>query len=698
MSTEQQITALSAKMEELMAKVEAQQTALTNADTQFADLQAKAKAAEDRTAQVEATNASLVEQNTAIGNLLNNGLGSLPRLVEEVKGLAAASTGAAASSGVNPLMDLKGLGKPSFFKNTEDDFVPWTRKVENFIIGAFGEEFREVLEWAVEESVPVTTEAADQALEPIAQLGLKSNQLFVALVSLTDGDSNDIVHGSGKGNGLEAWRRLHRRWDPSSGTRKRALLAAILDPGRCTMDDLAGTLEKWLQQITRYCRRKDSAGNRKTIDDDILISSLEKLVPAKIKTHIETNGYRLHTYEEVLTEVQGMVELHVGSKIYDTKVTAKRDPNAMDIDSLTKPGKGKGRGSGRGGGGAGGGKGATAKFQGYCDFCWKWGHKKSECRSNPESPNYVKPAAKSQPGGGKAQASGGGRGSSSSGGKGKGDGKKGKKGKGKGKEGGEAQEETVGVDQEWAEGEQPEEEEAGVLCCLTSQSAYHSEGSGSTDLPADPCKPSAPYIGDLCAGEPVEIAATNAHQLPNYADPKKGNWLRFLLDSGASQTCFPAKWLPGGEPDGTALRTASGELVPIIGPMRLTAQDEWNDTWSLRAKRMERMSKPLVSTAVMAGSGWDVWETAGRGYIYKRESAVAKKIEALLDAEATKGEVRMLPLYEEGGVYNFYLYMGESSKVEEANGFISAWPTKRSCRGAVVPLERQPFTGPPPRV
>ena len=126
----------------------------------------------------------------------------------------------------------------------------------------------------MEEAQAVTLEGADVVHESVEHLERKANQVYVALISLTDDESNDIVTGAGHGNGLEAWRKLHRRWDPSSGSRKRNLLSAILDPGMSKIEELAGHLEKWLQQVQRYTRRKDASGHRKTIDDEILIASL----------------------------------------------------------------------------------------------------------------------------------------------------------------------------------------------------------------------------------------------------------------------------------------------------------------------------------------------------------------------------------------------------------------------------------------
>ena len=133
------------------------------------------------------------------------------------------------------------------------------------------------------------------------------------------------------------------------------------------MNDLSGDLEKWLQQVQRYQNRKDSSGNRKNIDDDILVASLCKLVPERIRSHIDTNGYRLADFEQTLTEVKQLIELHVGKRITDSRVTSHRSGDQMDVDALDPKGKGKGRGHGSNNVGKVG-KG-SGSFQGCCNFC-----------------------------------------------------------------------------------------------------------------------------------------------------------------------------------------------------------------------------------------------------------------------------------------------------------------------------------------
>eukprot|EP00972_Heterocapsa_arctica_P097071 14320208-Heterocapsa_arctica.AAC.1 len=69
--------------------------------------------------------------------------------------------------------------------------------------------------------------------------------------------------------------------------------------------------------------------------------------------------------------------------------TTPQDGEDFPLDYFTKGQKGKGKGKGKGKDGKGEkgkGKGKTGiaptlPFQGYCGFCWNWGHKKADSRA-----------------------------------------------------------------------------------------------------------------------------------------------------------------------------------------------------------------------------------------------------------------------------------------------------------------------------
>ena len=102
--------------------------------------------------------------------------------------------------------------------------------------------FSPILEWAADQTVEITTTAIDLEFLPsetnvdrgVQNLEFVLQQVHTALMALTSYEANDIVANSRK-NPLEAWRRLQKRYGPTTGGRKRNLLRTIISPGRCSL-------------------------------------------------------------------------------------------------------------------------------------------------------------------------------------------------------------------------------------------------------------------------------------------------------------------------------------------------------------------------------------------------------------------------------------------------------------------------------
>ena len=143
---------------------------------------------------------------------------------------------------------------------------------------------------------------------------------------------------------------MSRRFDPSTGGRKRNLLKQVLSPGRCKLEDLAGALERWEEAVKRYESRKDDDGHRERLSDSVKMSALESLLPTELEEHVLLNQSRLSTYELLNREIAPYPEALAGSRLRDAPVLSKaqRDPNAMDIGALVRALQGGGKG-GKGG-------------------------------------------------------------------------------------------------------------------------------------------------------------------------------------------------------------------------------------------------------------------------------------------------------------------------------------------------------------
>ena len=521
------------------------------------------------------------------------------------------------------LVDSKGLGKPSVFNNAEDSFPAWVRKTENYICGVFGESFRKVLEWSIEHEGEIRPDEVEDTWgehadenDKIEDLTRKMEQVYTALASLTEGESNDLVVGAGGGNGLEAWRKLGHRWDPAVAGRRRALLKAIINPPRASLNELVACWERWEDMIRRYERRKDSTGQRTKLDEETKMSAFEMLIPEDIENHLMLNRKRLNTYDLQKEEVNMILEARIGSKIKEPSlkkgIHAKTNQDAMDVDAFGKGGKGKYKGNpnhnhnkhsnnngnsksfnaqaakqtDKGKGKGGKATPVTARFEGTCDNCGKWGHKKAECWSKQQNSN---PNASNHSGT-------------------KGNGKKGGDGR-KGKHSG------------------------------NGKGARSFETTGEPDA----------EVGELDMGHFGDNA------LGSNTGSSSEEWVKLNLDTGAAVTAFPESMAPPGlQGNGQNYKTATGQLTPDKGQVVLRGYSENNRKMKVTA-RVAEVHKPLLSASRVVNGGQCIWLSSGGGWLIEKGDVAARQVERILWQNGMRGKSTFVPIYEEKGVYNIYL-------------------------------------------
>ena len=135
------------------------------------------------------------------------------------------------------LIDVKDLGRLKEFTGCEKDFQQWSKKTEAFFAGVI-KESEMVLEWASGQPTEITKTAIDLEFlttdtnedRGVQNLEFVLQQMHTAHMAPTSDEANDTVANSRK-NPLEAWRRLQKRYDPTTGKRKRNLLRTIFSLG-----------------------------------------------------------------------------------------------------------------------------------------------------------------------------------------------------------------------------------------------------------------------------------------------------------------------------------------------------------------------------------------------------------------------------------------------------------------------------------
>ena len=146
--------------------------------------------------------AALRADNEALRTERTQTWGQLPGVLEALRAQADASR---SSHERVQLVDTRGIGRPKTFTGDEDAFRSWAAKMESFVTAVFGEDFRRVLEWAVEKPDQVMHgewslvfgDESEDIEGRVEGIDNKVQQLHMALAQLTEGEAFDITQNSG---------------------------------------------------------------------------------------------------------------------------------------------------------------------------------------------------------------------------------------------------------------------------------------------------------------------------------------------------------------------------------------------------------------------------------------------------------------------------------------------------------------------
>ena len=209
---------------------------VTTAEAAVTALQAALASAQAANAQAEAVNA---RQQAALDNLN-----------QRLQNTAPPGTG---GGGERCLIDMKGLGKPGTFDSTDHKKFPgWRFRTTNYICGVF-QEAETLLEWARSKEEPLG-EADLVEIESVEEHELIhiSKQVYTVLAAICDGEALSIIMNVPGRNGLEAWRRLNRRFDPKTAGRRKNAMSTILNVKPCSLKELPAAIERWEKHVREY--------------------------------------------------------------------------------------------------------------------------------------------------------------------------------------------------------------------------------------------------------------------------------------------------------------------------------------------------------------------------------------------------------------------------------------------------------------
>ena len=303
-----------------------------------------------------------------------------------------AGAGPSTSGWGHSLIDTRAYGRLKSFSGKEEEWSTWSFVARSYLdLLSMG--YRELL---------TAAEAIDQASEirtadMSATARTHSWTLFNVLTQSIEGGALSIIMNAEPSNGLQAWMLLVDNYEPKIGGRYTAMLMGIIGPqwGHIKEADFMESVDTWEVQIRRY---EDQSREKVTAATKVAV--IMKHAPGGIRAALRTSSSIIGSdYERLKKAIRDYLQTGADydPKGLTTEAKSSKDPSGpepMDVGALSKGGKkGKGDGQWQKGKGKKGkyekgktktkgkfeGKGSK-KFEGYCSYCNKWGHKKADCR------------------------------------------------------------------------------------------------------------------------------------------------------------------------------------------------------------------------------------------------------------------------------------------------------------------------------
>ncbi len=443
-------------------------------------------------------------------------------------------------------VDPRLVGRPPVFDGSEAAWQDWSFQTRAYL---------EVVDPHVAEALELIDNLAPADEVPFAQLNdgnkAAARKVYYILTQLLKGPALLELRRVERGNGLACWHLLQMRYERGTTSRLAATLQGILRPVKFPEDSLGfeNALKDWELTVNRW---ESMAGEK--LNDQVKRQILQEQAPHGIRMQLLLQTFL--DYDDMRTTVLNFV---VTSRDWAKTLGKPPNPHAMDVDAISKGGKGakgkmKDKGKAK----------EKAEETRECWVCGKMGHLSTEC--------WYREGAATTP-------------------------RKSPKGKGKGKY------------------KNVHEVQTGDDAASYVSSAGPSASTASTTRqPPQPPGLQA-HIGALgppeldahCTGEWICGVTWETPAKQEYCTTGKGGtsmWI--MVDSGAACHVCPRDWMPQADTcaqAGLDLKTVSGERMQHYGSRTVQMKFDGGDGHSAATFEVTDVKYPILSVGALVRSG-----------------------------------------------------------------------------------------------
>ena len=178
------------------------------------------------------------------------------------------------------------------------------------------QEGHDLLEWAEKEE-----DIIDDEVDLSTEQTKVSTALFNILGTVVKGEALQILYNSNF-SGAEAWRKLSKRYSPTTPMRGMQLIMAVVNPGKAKKtEEIAAHIDKWETKVLALQR-----DFKEDLSEKMRSAILVSMLPPNLQEVIIQQADKMTNYKNTKDKIVGIVEAKMSLK----------DPDAMDCDHFER--------------------------------------------------------------------------------------------------------------------------------------------------------------------------------------------------------------------------------------------------------------------------------------------------------------------------------------------------------------------------
>jgi len=239
---------------------------------------------------------------------------------------------------------IKTLGRPPVFGGEEETWEEWSFVMKAYLC-LLAPDAPTLIEVSEDKNqIQLNSDISVARIQVImGDTGVTaSRKIYYALVLGVKGPALTAIRGVEQYNGAMAWRTLVKRYAPSTSQQSQSLLHSILNAKqlKSTMVDYESGLAEWEELMRRYER-----ASGEVVQESLKKTIFLSIAPSSCKTQLAMQN--LATFDDMKGAT--LQYLRAVTKYADGVAVPrqhKRDPDALEVDALARPGA-PGRGKGK---------------------------------------------------------------------------------------------------------------------------------------------------------------------------------------------------------------------------------------------------------------------------------------------------------------------------------------------------------------